>query len=90
MKIALTGDVMLGRMVDQSVIQNRSVRPEDLGGDVLPIMLAGRLPISLQKDSFAAAIICPSSKSLSRSSAPSPLRRRNRRMSGSSTSLLPS
>jgi poly-gamma-glutamate synthesis protein (capsule biosynthesis protein) len=39
-KIALTGDVMLGRMVDQSVIQNRSVRPEDLWGDVLPVMLA--------------------------------------------------
>jgi len=40
MKIALTGDVMLGRMVDQFVIQNRSVRPEDLWSDVLPIMLA--------------------------------------------------
>ncbi|MDH4155527.1 MAG: CapA family protein [Nitrospira sp.] len=40
MKIALTGDVMLGRLVDQYVIQNRSVRPEALWGDVLPIMLA--------------------------------------------------
>jgi poly-gamma-glutamate capsule biosynthesis protein CapA/YwtB (metallophosphatase superfamily) len=40
MQIALTGDVMLGRLVDQHVIQNRSVRPEDLWGDVLPIMLA--------------------------------------------------
>lgn len=40
MEIALTGDVMLGRMVDQHVIQNRSVRPEDLWGDVLPVMLA--------------------------------------------------
>lgn len=39
MKIALTGDVMLGRMVDQSVIQNRSVPPRALWGDVLPIML---------------------------------------------------
>ena len=39
-KIALTGDVMLGRMVDQYVIQNRSVRPEALWDDVLPIMLA--------------------------------------------------
>jgi poly-gamma-glutamate capsule biosynthesis protein CapA/YwtB (metallophosphatase superfamily) len=39
-KIALTGDVMLGRLVDQYVIQNRSVRPEALWGDVLPIMLA--------------------------------------------------
>lgn len=39
MKIALTGDVMLGRLVDQYVIQNRSVRPAALWGDVLPIML---------------------------------------------------
>jgi poly-gamma-glutamate capsule biosynthesis protein CapA/YwtB (metallophosphatase superfamily) len=38
MKIALTGDVMLGRLVDRYVIQNRSVRPEALWGDVLPIM----------------------------------------------------
>src|SRR3972149_6316850 len=30
---------MLGRLVDQYVIQNRSVRPETLWGDVLPIML---------------------------------------------------
>jgi poly-gamma-glutamate synthesis protein (capsule biosynthesis protein) len=40
MKIALTGDVMLGRLVDQYVIQNRSVRPQSLWSDVLPIMLA--------------------------------------------------
>jgi poly-gamma-glutamate synthesis protein (capsule biosynthesis protein) len=39
MNLALTGDVMLGRLVDQYVIQNRSVRPEALWGDVLPIML---------------------------------------------------
>ena len=39
-QIALTGDVMLGRLVDQSVIQNRSVRPEALWGDVLPLMRA--------------------------------------------------
>jgi poly-gamma-glutamate synthesis protein (capsule biosynthesis protein) len=39
MKIALTGDVMLGRLVNQYVIQNRSVRPPALWGDVLPIML---------------------------------------------------
>jgi len=39
MRIALAGDVMLGRMVDQSVIQNRSVPPRALWGDVLPIML---------------------------------------------------
>lgn len=40
MKIALTGDVMLGRLVDQYVIRNRSVRPQALWGDVLPIILA--------------------------------------------------
>jgi poly-gamma-glutamate synthesis protein (capsule biosynthesis protein) len=39
-QIALTGDVMLGRLVDQYVIQNRSIRPEALWGDVLPIMRA--------------------------------------------------
>lgn len=39
MKIALTSDVMLGRLVYQYVIQNCSVRPEALWGDVLPIML---------------------------------------------------
>jgi poly-gamma-glutamate synthesis protein (capsule biosynthesis protein) len=39
-QIALTGDVMLGRLVDQYVIQNRSVRPQALWGDVLPVMLA--------------------------------------------------
>lgn len=38
--MALTGDVMLGRLVDQYVIQNRSVHPEEVWGDVLPIMLA--------------------------------------------------
>jgi poly-gamma-glutamate synthesis protein (capsule biosynthesis protein) len=38
-KIALTGDVMLGRLVDQCVVQNRSVRPEALWSDVLPLML---------------------------------------------------
>src|SRR5512139_17734 len=40
MKMALTGDVMLGRLVDLYVIQNRSVRPEALWGDILPAMLA--------------------------------------------------
>jgi poly-gamma-glutamate capsule biosynthesis protein CapA/YwtB (metallophosphatase superfamily) len=38
--IALTGDVMLGRLVDQYVVQNRSVRPEALWDDVLPLMLS--------------------------------------------------
>jgi poly-gamma-glutamate capsule biosynthesis protein CapA/YwtB (metallophosphatase superfamily) len=41
MRIALTGDVMLGRLVDQYVIQNRSVRLEAIWGDVLPVMLTG-------------------------------------------------
>lgn len=40
MKIALTGDVMLGRLVNEYVIQNRSMRPEALWSDVLPVMLA--------------------------------------------------
>ena len=40
MKIALTGDVMLGRLVDQCVVQNRSVRPEALRSDVLPLLLS--------------------------------------------------
>ena len=40
MKIALTGDVMLGRLVDQYVVQNPSVPPEALWGDVLPLLLS--------------------------------------------------
>ena len=42
MQIALTGDVMLGRMVDQEVIRNQSLRPEAVWGDVLPILLGVR------------------------------------------------
>lgn len=38
MQIALTGDVMLGRLVDQQVIRDPAVRPASLWGDVLPIM----------------------------------------------------
>jgi hypothetical protein len=45
MQIALTGDVMLGRMVDQEVIRNQSLRPEALWGDVLPILLAADLRV---------------------------------------------
>lgn len=45
MHIALTGDVMLGRMVDQEVIRNQSLRPEALWGDVLPILLAADLRV---------------------------------------------
>lgn len=43
MQLALTGDVMLGRLVDQSVIRAPSVRPEAIWGDVLPILLAADL-----------------------------------------------
>jgi len=45
MQIALTGDVMLGRMVDQEVIRNQSLRPEAVWGDVLPILLAADLRV---------------------------------------------
>lgn len=38
MDIALTGDVMLGRMVDQYVIQNDRLLPTSLWGDVLPLL----------------------------------------------------
>lgn len=38
MHIALTGDVMLGRMVNESVIENPAVHPEALWGDLLPVM----------------------------------------------------
>src|SRR5512144_9629 len=49
MQIALTGDVMLGRLVDQYVIQNRSIGPEKIWSDVLPLMLkADRRLINLE------------------------------------------
>jgi len=38
MQLALTGDVMLGRMVNETVIENRALRPEALWGDLLPVM----------------------------------------------------
>ncbi|GIV95948.1 MAG: hypothetical protein KatS3mg057_0605 [Herpetosiphonaceae bacterium] len=38
--IALTGDVMLGRLVDRYVIRNPTVEPPTLWGDVLPLLLA--------------------------------------------------
>lgn len=38
MQIALTGDVMLGRLVNDLVIENRRVRPAALWGDMLPVM----------------------------------------------------
>lgn len=43
MKIALTGDVMLGRLVDRDVIQDQSVPPAAVWGDVLPVLLRADL-----------------------------------------------
>jgi len=49
MQIALTGDVMLGRLVDQYVIQNQSVGPDKIWSDVLPLLLkADRRLINLE------------------------------------------
>jgi poly-gamma-glutamate capsule biosynthesis protein CapA/YwtB (metallophosphatase superfamily) len=49
MTLALTGDVMLGRLVDQSVITNPSVAPTQVWGDVLPLLLgADRRLINLE------------------------------------------
>ena len=39
MQIALTGDVMLGRLVDQYVIHNQSIGPDKIWSDVLPLLL---------------------------------------------------
>lgn len=41
--IAVTGDVMLGRLVDEYVISNYSSPPAALWGDVLPLMLLADL-----------------------------------------------
>ena len=43
MKIALTGDVMLGRLVDDTVIWNTLLPPATVWGDVLPLLLAADL-----------------------------------------------
>lgn len=43
MKVALTGDIMLGRLVDQYIVQNLSLPPETIWGDVLPLLLAADL-----------------------------------------------
>jgi poly-gamma-glutamate synthesis protein (capsule biosynthesis protein) len=49
MQIALTGDVMLGRLVDQYVIQNQSIKPDKIWSDVLPLLLkADRRLINLE------------------------------------------
>lgn len=41
--IALIGDVMLGRLVDELVVGNESVRPEDPWDAVLPLLAAADL-----------------------------------------------
>jgi poly-gamma-glutamate synthesis protein (capsule biosynthesis protein) len=49
MQIALTGDVMLGRLVDQYVIHNQSIGPDKIWSDVLPLLLkADRRLINLE------------------------------------------
>lgn len=49
MQIALTGDVMLGRLVDQYVIRNQSIGPDKIWSNVLPLMLkADRRLINLE------------------------------------------
>lgn len=40
MKISLTGDVMLGRLVNQYVVNNLSLMPEVIWGDALPLFLS--------------------------------------------------
>ncbi len=49
MRIALAGDVMLGRLVDESIIRNPASSPAAIWGDVLPVMLeADRRLINLE------------------------------------------
>ena len=43
MKIAVTGDIMLGRHVDLYVVRNASVPPEAIWGDVLPLLSSANL-----------------------------------------------
>ena len=38
MKLALTGDVMLGRLVDQHIIRNRDIEPEHVWGETLQLL----------------------------------------------------
>ncbi|MEX2492983.1 MAG: CapA family protein [Nitrospirales bacterium] len=40
MKIALTGDVMLGRLVNRHVVSNTSLASETIWGDILPLFIA--------------------------------------------------
>jgi poly-gamma-glutamate capsule biosynthesis protein CapA/YwtB (metallophosphatase superfamily) len=46
MKIALTGDMMLGRLVDRYVIQDDSLPSVTVWGDVLPVLLAADRKLS--------------------------------------------
>ena len=46
MQIVLTGDVMLGRIVDRDVIRNPQVAPAALWGDVLPLLAAADLRLA--------------------------------------------
>ena len=41
--LALTGDVMLGRLVDESVIRNHALPPETPWGNVRPLLLEADL-----------------------------------------------
>jgi len=43
MKIALTGDVMLGRLVNRQVVSNRFLVPEFVWGDILPLFTSADL-----------------------------------------------
>jgi poly-gamma-glutamate synthesis protein (capsule biosynthesis protein) len=43
MWIALTGDVMLGRLVDEQVVRNQALPPKTVWGDVLPVLLQADL-----------------------------------------------
>lgn len=46
MKIALTGDVMLGRLVNSEVVAQSHLPPEVLWGDVLPLLLDSDLRLA--------------------------------------------
>ena len=43
MKVALTGDIMLGRLVDRYIVRNLSLPPETIWGDVLSLLLSADL-----------------------------------------------
>lgn len=40
MKVAVTGDIMLGRLVDRGIVQDLSLPPKTIWGDVLPLLLS--------------------------------------------------